>query len=136
MSAPTHDKQPVNTTSSNKGPGYTGIKRIFFAAVNSYKGAKWMLLNEAAFRQEVLLLIVAAVITFLINVTFLEQVIMILAILFVMLVETINTAIEAVVDRIGPEFHELSGLAKDLGSTAVFIAMMIATIIWAYILLF
>jgi diacylglycerol kinase (ATP) len=61
---------------------------------------------------------------------------MIVSLLVVMLVETINTSIEAVVDRIGLERHELSGLAKDLGSTAVFISMIITLVVWITILIF
>jgi diacylglycerol kinase (ATP) len=120
----------------NKTHGHTGFKRIIFAAENSYKGLKWMLKNEAAFRQEAVLLLVLIVATFFFNISVLERMAMIVSLLVVMLVETINTSIEAVVDRIGLERHELSGLAKDLGSTAVFISMIITLVVWITILIF
>jgi diacylglycerol kinase (ATP) len=123
------------TTTEQKTHGYTGVKRIVFAAQNSYKGLAWMLKNEAAFRQEAALLVLMSVSTLFLEVSNLERVAMLIALLLVMLVETINTSIEAVVDRIGLERHPLSGLAKDLGSSAVFISMTIAAIVWLYVLL-
>lgn len=114
---------------------HTGLKRIYYAGINSLNGLKWMLKNEAAFRQEVLLLLILGAWSFTFEVTKLEHIALVVSLLIVMLVETINTSIEAVVDRIGLERHQLSGLAKDLGSTAVFISMFIAVITWAAILL-
>lgn len=64
-----------------------------------------------------------------------EKIMLVLAVLFVMLAEIINTAIEAVVDRIGPEIHHLSGLAKDLGSAAVLLSMIMAIGVWAIVLI-
>lgn len=113
---------------------HKGLKRIYYAGINSLNGMIWMLKNEAAFRQEVLLLLLLGAWSFTFDVTKLEHIALIISLLIVMLVETINTAIEAVVDRIGLERHQLSGLAKDLGSTAVFISMIIALITWFTIL--
>ncbi|MBL4630590.1 MAG: diacylglycerol kinase [Paraglaciecola sp.] len=112
-----------------------GLKRIYLATINSQRAFTWLFKNESAFRQEVLLLCLAIPISFLFNITFKEQVILILAIVFIIFTEVINTAIEAVVDRVGLEIHPLSGLAKDLGSAAVLISLIVATSIWLIILI-
>lgn len=114
----------------------TGMKRITSAFINTGKGLLWMSKNEAAFRQEVTLFSALAVVSLFLEVTVLERVMLISALLLVLLIETLNTAIEAVVDRIGLEFHQLSGLAKDLGSAAVFISLIIAVLVWSGILCF
>ncbi|MCI2282665.1 diacylglycerol kinase [Colwellia sp. MSW7] len=111
-----------------------GIKRVYLATLNSSRAFLWLYKNESAFRQEVILLLVAIPLTFLFNISIKEQVILLLAIIFVIFTEIINTAIEAVVDRIGLEIHPLSGLAKDLGSAAVLISLIIASSIWIIIL--
>tara|TARA_R110000744_G_scaffold20279_2_gene53263 strand:- start:14558 stop:14923 length:366 start_codon:yes stop_codon:yes gene_type:complete len=112
-----------------------GLKRVALAALNSFRALKWLYQNESAFRQELLLLLIALPISFAFDISALEQVSLILAILFIIFTEIINTAIEAVVDRIGLEIHPLSGLAKDLGSAAVFVSLIIASSIWLVILL-
>ncbi|MBA6391291.1 diacylglycerol kinase [Colwellia sp. BRX10-3] len=112
-----------------------GIKRIVLASLNSFRAFKWLYQNESAFRQELLLLLIAIPVSFVFDVSSQEQVMLILAVLFILFTEIINTAIEAVVDRIGLEIHPLSGLAKDLGSAAVFISLIVASSIWLVILL-
>lgn len=114
----------------------TGITRIIAAFKNTCKGFYWMSKNEAAFKQELVLLSILTVISLFLEVTTLEHIFLIISLLLVLLTETLNTAIEAVVDRIGLELHELSGLAKDLGSAAVFISFTIATLVWVGILCF
>lgn len=111
-----------------------GLKRVYLATLNSTRAFKWLLRNEAAFRQELLLLVLSIPVTFLFNITLKEQLILIVAVLFIMFTEIINTAIEAVVDRIGLEIHPLSGLAKDLGSAAVLMSILISFITWVIIL--
>ncbi|NRA59937.1 MAG: diacylglycerol kinase [Psychrobium sp.] len=123
----------MNTDNSFKR---TGIKRVIAAFGNTNKGIYWMLKNEAAFRQEAVLLCLLSGVSLFLDVTALERVLLICSVLFVLLIETLNTAIEAVVDRIGFEFHQLSGLAKDLGSAAVFISFIIASLVWGAILCF
>ena len=81
-----------------------------------------------------MLLLIAIPLSFFFNISIKEQAILLLAIVFVIFTEIINTAIEAVVDRIGLEIHPLSGLAKDLGSAAVLISLIIASSIWIIIL--
>ncbi|SEG43926.1 diacylglycerol kinase [Vibrio hangzhouensis] len=112
----------------------TGIKRIILATKYSWLGlvAAWK--NEAAFRQEVVALIIAIVVALTLDVSLLHKVLLVGSVVFVMIVELMNSAVEAVVDRIGLERHELSGRAKDLGSAAVLLAIALATMVWAGIL--
>ena len=112
-----------------------GLKRIILANENSLKAFAWLYKNEAAFRQELVLLLALTPVTFIFNITKLEQAILVASLLFILFAEVVNTAIEAVVDRIGLELHPLSGLAKDLGSAAVFISLVIATLFWLAILI-
>lgn len=112
-----------------------GLKRVYLATLNSLRAFSWLIKNEAAFRQELVLLMVVIPITFLFDITIKEQLILVIATLFIIFTEILNTAIESVVDRIGLEIHPLSGLAKDLGSAAVFISLVIAVCTWAAILI-
>ena len=89
--------------------------------------------REAAFREEVLLACELFPCALLLGLPAVETVLLIGSVLLLMLVEILNSAIEAVVDRIGPELHPLSGRAKDLGSAAVFIAMIILGVNWLLI---
>lgn len=112
-----------------------GLKRLYLAGINSFRAIRWLYKNESAFKQELLMLIVAIPISFWFEITFSEQLILILALLFVVFTEIINTAIEAVVDRIGLDIHPLSGLAKDLGSAAVLLSIVMAMVVWWIILI-
>jgi len=113
-----------------------GIKRINSAFINTQKGLVWLSKNETAFKQELCLVGILTITSIFLDVSVLERILLITALLIVLLTETLNTAIEAVVDRIGLELHELSGLAKDLGSAAVFISCTIAVVVWGGILCF
>lgn len=112
-----------------------GLQRIYLASLNSLRAFRWLYNNESAFKQELMLLLVAIPISFLFDISFKEQVVLILAIIFIIFTEIFNTAIEAVVDRVGLDIHPLSGLAKDLGSAAVMISLIVAASIWLIILL-
>ncbi len=112
----------------------TGINRIFSAFINTYKGLSWMMKNEAAFKQELLLILFLLPVSLLLPISPLEHIALISSLLFILFAETINTAIEAVVDRIGYEHHSLSGLAKDLGSAAVLISFASSGVTWGVIL--
>jgi diacylglycerol kinase (ATP) len=114
----------------------TGIKRIIYVAGYSYEGLKHNIINEAAFRQEVILASVLIPITFFVNVSKVERILLILSLILVLIVELLNTAIEATVDRVGLEFNPLSGLAKDTGSAAVFTALFLCAYTWIAILFF
>ena len=115
-------------------PGATGIKRIIDATQYSMQGLKAAWVNEAAFRQESVLLLVMTAITFFLPITPVEQAVMIATLFVVIITELVNSAIEAVVDRIGPERHELSGRAKDIGSAAVFASLCLVVVTWGVIL--
>ncbi|WP_061008345.1 diacylglycerol kinase [Vibrio sp. CUB2] len=115
--------------------GKTGIRRILDATGYSLQGLKAAWTHEAAFRQELVLTLVLSVCAFLLPVTTLERIMMISSLLLVVIVELINSAIEAVVDRVSDDWHELSGRAKDIGSAAVFVALFLALFVWASILL-
>lgn len=115
-------------------PGRTGIKRLFYATGYSIQGLKAAWLNEAAIRQEIITSILLITITFFLPVTKVEQIMMIGCLVFVVIVELMNSAVEAVVDRVGSEWHELSGRAKDIGSAAVLIALIFSAFTWMFIL--
>ena len=104
-------------------PGATGITRIINATGYSMKGLNSAWINEAAFRQELLLILLLMPLAFWIGDSLNEILLLVCISWLVVIIEVLNSAVEAVVDRIGSEHHELSGRAKDLGSAAVFIAL-------------
>lgn len=114
--------------------GATGITRIINAAGYSWLGFKAAYKNEAAFRQELWLAIILIPTGIYLGETLIDKAILICSVLFVLVVELLNSAIESVVDRIGDEHHELSGRAKDMGSSAVFLAITITIVIWLAVL--
>lgn len=101
----------------------------------SIKGLKAAWTHEAAFRQELVLTLVLSISAFFLPVTTLERVLMISSLLLILIVELINSAVEAVVDRVSDDWHELSGRAKNIGSAAVFVALFLALFVWASFLL-
>ncbi|AKU57700.1 diacylglycerol kinase [Vibrio parahaemolyticus] len=101
----------------------------------SIKGLKAAWTHEAAFRQELVLTLVLSISAFFLPVTTLERVLMISSLLLILIIELINSAVEAVVDRVSDDWHELSGRAKDIGSAAVFVALFLALFVWASFLL-
>ena len=108
----------------------TGMMRILFAFKHSGKGFQFLLKNETAFQQELVLAVLLVPLSFLIKQTLTELLLLLMALSLVLIVEILNTAIETVVDRIGLEHHELSGLAKDLGSAAVLLSLLFAAGVW------
>ncbi|WP_309307145.1 diacylglycerol kinase [Vibrio parahaemolyticus] len=116
-------------------PGKTGIRRVMDATGYSIKGLKAAWTHEAAFRQELVMTLVLSISAFFLPVTTLERVLMISSLLLILIVELINSAVEAVVDRVSDDWHELSGRAKDIGSAAVFVALFLALFVWASFLL-
>jgi diacylglycerol kinase (ATP) len=107
-----------------------GLRRLYAAFLNSMAGFRDIWRTEEAFRIEVMLLVPAVPAAFWLTPDGFERAILIAALLGVILAEVLNSAIEATVDRIGPERHEKSRIAKDLGSLAVLIAAAIAAILW------
>ncbi|HHF0510631.1 TPA: diacylglycerol kinase [Vibrio antiquarius] len=124
---------PHQSQESGK-PGNTGLKRIVKAMGYSIQGLKAAFKHEAAIRQELALLSIAVILAWLVDVGMIERILMIGVVVLVLIVELVNSAIEAVVDRIGIERHELSGRAKDIGSAAVMVALAFAGFTWLYIL--
>ncbi|MFH4714295.1 diacylglycerol kinase [Vibrio alginolyticus] len=124
---------PHQSQESGK-PGNTGLKRIVKATGYSIQGLKAAFKHEAAIRQELALLSIAVILAWLVDVDMVERILMIGVVVLVLIVELVNSAIEAVVDRIGIERHELSGRAKDIGSAAVMVALAFAAFTWLYIL--
>jgi len=118
------------------GSGNTGITRWIKALQFTWLGLKAAYKHEEAFRQEVLLLIVTLPLAFWLGETGIEIALLIGSVLILLIVELLNSAVEAVVDRFGGEIHELSGRAKDMGSAAVFIAMINTAITWFLVLFF
>ncbi|HEX4500462.1 MAG TPA: diacylglycerol kinase [Scandinavium sp.] len=112
----------------------TGLTRIFKAAGYSWKGFRAAWQNEAAFRQEGTAAVIAIILACWLDVDTVTRVLLIGSVLLVMIVEILNSAIEAVVDRIGTERHELSGRAKDMGSAAVLLSIFIAVFTWVSLL--
>lgn len=114
-------------------PGKTGLARIVAAFGYSLRGLKAAYRHEAAFRQECWLVAVLLPIALIWNVGLLAKALLIGSLLLILIIELLNSAIEAVVDRIGPEYHELSGRAKDIGSATVLLALLVAAITWGLV---
>ena len=112
------------------GSGNTGIKRWKKAFEFTCLGLKATYKHEEAFRQEVWILFVSVPLAIWLADSNIEIALMIGSIVLLLIVELINSAIEAVVDRFGGEIHELSGRAKDMGSAAVFITILNAIMVW------
>lgn len=110
--------------------GRTGLRRIFFAAIYSAQGFGHAWKHESAFRQELALTVVLAPFAFWLGQGAVERALLIGVCLVVLIVELLNSAIEASVDRHGDEHHELSGRAKDMGSSAVFISLVLVVLVW------
>ncbi len=111
-------------------PGYTGWLRAVKATEFSMLGLRAAWRHEAAFRQECVVVAVLVPCAFMLAPTLTQAAVLIAVTVAVLAVELLNSAIEAVADRIGDEYHELSGRAKDMGSAAVFVSLGIAFITW------
>lgn len=110
--------------------------RVIRATFYSMKGLKSAYLHEAAFRQEVWCTIILLPLALYLGKTNIDKVLLIGSVFLVLITELLNSAIESVVDRIGSDFHELSGRAKDIGSATVFMAMLLLVITWVLVLFF
>lgn len=110
--------------------GTSGLQRILNATGYSLAGFKAAFQNEAAFRQIILINLLLIPLSFFMPVSRVEQVLMIVVCLLAIIVELINSAIEAVVDRVSMEQHPLSKNAKDMGSAAQFVALAIIALTW------
>lgn len=116
-------------------PGNTGLRRVIRATGYSWAGLRAAAKHEAAFRQELALCVVLIPLALWLGGDGVERALLVGSLLLVLIVELLNSAIEAVVDRIGAEQHELSGRAKDIGSAAVFVALANVVVIWVLVLI-
>lgn len=111
-----------------------GVGRVFRALRNSVHGVAGAFREEAAFRQGLALAVVVIPLGFWLGHTGVERALLVAPMVLILLVELVNSAIEAAIDRIGPEHHRLSGLAKDIGSGAVLMAFLSLAVIWLLVL--
>jgi len=114
--------------------GMKSLPRLLRATRVSYSGMGWALREEEAFRIEAALCALLVPAALLLGDTGLERALMIMSLFVVVITELLNTAVEVVVDRIGPERHELSGRAKDLGSAAVHLSLVQVPVVWGLVL--
>jgi len=113
-----------------------GLRRLWLAFVNSLRGFAGAFREEAAFRQEVALAVVAIPAGLWLGQGGLEKAILIAPVLLILIVELLNSAVETAIDRIGMEHHALSGLAKDIGSAAVLASFALFAVVWVLVLFF
>jgi diacylglycerol kinase (ATP) len=112
-----------------------GFEHLIKATGYSLAGLRAAVRHEEAFRQELVALVIAVPLALWLEKTGVARALLIGSCLLVIVVELVNSAIEAVIDRVGPERHELAGRAKDLGSAAVFCAIVLAVVVWVLVLL-
>jgi|SRR5699024_10308797 len=117
-------------------PGKKGVARIIAAAGYSWRGLKAAYRSETAIRQELMAGIIVIPCAFFFASNGVELALLLGSVLLIFLMELVNSALEAIVDRIGMEYHPLSGQAKDIGSALVMIAMLICVIVWAAIIFY
>lgn len=120
----------------NPGMGNTGLKRLWNALHCSLAGFTAACKHEAAFRQELLLALVLIPVAMLLPVSAMEKALMVACVILVLIVELLNSAIEAAVDRISLENHELSKRAKDIGSAAVMLSLINLAAVWLLVIFF
>ena len=115
------------------GSPHTGLKRLLSAISNSRAGLHAAWKNEEAFRQEVFLAIVLFPAAFWLGENSVQIALLLVSVLLVLIVELLNTCVEATIDRIGHEYHELSKRAKDIGSAAVGVSLATLLVVWSLI---
>jgi diacylglycerol kinase (ATP) len=113
----------------------SGLSRLRHAALNSICGLRAAWQTESAFRQEVGLAVVLLPLALWLGRTWTERAVLVGSVLLVLVVELLNTAIEYTVDRVSLERHDLSKTAKDLGSAAVLLTLLLCALVWAAVLL-
>jgi len=124
-----HEQAPFSAT-VNPQKNRRGLSRVWHATGYSLAGlrAGW---NETAFRQEAIASALLLPATFWLGSSWMEMVLLAGTVMLVLIVELLNTAIEAAIDRIGPEWHDLSKRAKDMGSAAVLLSLLLCAGTWA-----
>lgn len=115
-------------------PGNKGLYRVYKASIYSMQGIKAAWKHEAAFRQEVILMLLLTPAAFIVGAGLTQQLLLLALAWLIVIVEILNSAVEAVVDRFGGEMHTLSGRAKDMGSAAVFITLVLNGVVWGAVI--
>jgi len=108
---------------------------VWYALLYSLSGLRSAYKNETAFRQECLLAVVLVIVAMLIPASMTQRALMISSLLLVLMIELLNSAVESTVDRISTEDHRLAKRAKDMGSAAVFIALVNVVVVWLLVLI-
>ena len=114
----------------NPHKGNRGLTRAWHAAKNSWCGIVYAFQEESAFRQELALLIVLTPVALFLPVSPIEKCVLIVSLIMVLVVELLNSSVEAAIDRISFDHHDLSKRAKDFGSAAVMLALLVAMLLW------
>jgi diacylglycerol kinase (ATP) len=114
-------------------PRNTGVGRVWKATIYSIQGLKAAWTHESAFRQECVIAVILLPVAFWIANSWVEVAVLMGVCFLVLIVELLNSAIEAVVDRVGHEHHDLAGQAKDMGSAAVMLSLIMAVGTWVLI---
>ena len=128
-------ESPLADGAESPFKGKTGVVRIVHAFFNSLAGLQDAWRHESAFRQEILMAVVLVPIACIAPVSPVERALLIGSMLLVIIVELLNTSVEAAIDRISFDHHSLSKRAKDIGSAAVFVSLVLLAVVWALILL-
>lgn len=115
-------------------PVKTGLARIIDATGYSIRGLRACFRHEAAFRQETIALLILVPLSFLLSQSIIQWIMLIAPLFLLLIVELLNSAIETVVDRVGTERNELSGRAKDMGSAAVMLTLMLTACCWGAVI--
>ena len=123
---------PEKTANDLKGK--TGLTRLINATRYSYDGIRAALKSEEAFREELLLALILIPVSFFLPVELSLQLLCLFSVFLVLIVELLNSGIEAAIDRIGPEIHPKSKFAKDLGSAAVLFSLIFCALTWGSVL--
>ncbi|MBU0752148.1 MAG: diacylglycerol kinase [Gammaproteobacteria bacterium] len=131
---PSEQQQPAGHAHESPFKGRTGLARIWNAMFYSVAGIKAAYRHEDAFRQEVWLALLLMPLALLLPASGIGHALMIGAVLLVLIVELVNSAIEAAVDRISLDHHRLSKRAKDIGSAAVLLALINVCVVWGLVL--
>ena len=134
MQEPSSNDVGLDPVNESPFKGKTGLRRVWNAFNYSMEGLKAAYLCEDAFRQEVWLAVLLIPLSCWLPVDWLGRGLMIASVLLVLVVELLNSAVEAIVDKTSPEKHELAGRAKDMGSAAVLLALVNAAVTWVSVL--
>jgi diacylglycerol kinase (ATP) len=118
----------------NPHKGNKGLMRAFRAAINSWNGLIYAYKEESAFRQELALSLILIPLAIYLPVTPIEKILLIASVILVLIIELLNSSVEAAIDRISFEVHDLSKRAKDFGSAAVMLALLLCGLTWVIIL--